>query len=60
MAKLQSTFGNMMLSLTCITLVAAAALAGVYLLTEEQIEQQKLEAKNAARVAVLDSPDGRF
>ncbi len=53
MNKLPSTFINMMLSLTCITLVAAAALAGVYLLTQEQIEQQKREAENAARVAVL-------
>ena len=53
MNKLPSTFANMALSLTCITLVAAAALAGVYLLTKAQIEQQKLEAQNAARVAVL-------
>lgn len=43
----------MVLSLTCITLVAAAALAGVYLLTAAQIEQQKREAQDAARVAVL-------
>jgi len=43
----------MALSLTCITLVAAAALAGVYLLTQAQIEQQKREAQNAARIAVL-------
>ena len=53
MNKLPSTFTNMALSLTCITLVAAAALAGVYLLTKAQIEQQKREAQNAARVAVL-------
>lgn len=53
MAKLPSTFPNMVLSLTCITLVAAAALAGVYLLTEAQIEQQKREAQDAARIAVL-------
>ena len=44
---------NMALSLTCITLVAAAALAGVYLLTQAQIEQQKREAQDAARIAVL-------
>ena len=43
----------MALSLTCITLVAAAALAGVYLLTQAQIEQQKREAQDAARIAVL-------
>lgn len=53
MNKLPSTFINMAMSLTCITLVAAAALAGVYLLTEAQIEQQKREAQDAARVAVL-------
>jgi len=48
---------NMALSLTCITLVAAAALAGVYLLTQARIEQQKLEAQNAARIAVLAGHD---
>ena len=53
MAKLPSTFPNMVMSLTCITLVAAAALAGVFLLTEAQIEQQKREAQDAARIAVL-------
>lgn len=53
MAKLQSTFTNMALSLTCIALVAAAALAGVYLLTEARIAQQKREAQDAARIAVL-------
>jgi electron transport complex protein RnfG len=59
MAKLQSTFTNMALSLTCITLVAAAALSGVYLLTEAQIAQQKREAQEAARIAVLaGNPDG--
>jgi len=59
MAKLQSTFTNMALSLTCITLVAAAALAGVYLLTEARIAQQKREAQEAARIAVLaGNPDG--
>ena len=53
MNKLPSTFPNMVMSLTCITLVAAAALAGVFLLTEAQIEQQKREAQDAARIAVL-------
>ena len=36
MAKLQSNFKNMALSLTCITLVAAAAPAGVYMLTKQK------------------------
>ena len=53
MAKLESSFRNMALSLTLITVVAAAALAGVYLLTKAQIEAQKREAQNAARIAVL-------
>ena len=53
MKKLQSSFMNMVLSLTIITLVAAAALAGVYILTEQQIEFQKIEKQNAARLAVL-------
>lgn len=43
----------MALSLTIITLVAAAALACVYLFTAAQIEQQKQQAQNAARIAVL-------
>lgn len=53
MAKLESSFRNMALSLTLITVVAAAALAGVYLLTKAQIEAQKREVQNAARIAVL-------
>ena len=53
MAKLQSTLLNMILSLTCIALVAAALLSGVYLLTQESIEQQKAEKQLAAISAVL-------
>lgn len=53
MAKLESTFKNMALSLTCITLVAAAALGGVYMLTSEQIQKQKEEAELAAQQSVL-------
>lgn len=53
MAKLESTFKNMALSLTSITIVAAAALGCVFMFTHAQIEQQKKEAQNAARVAVL-------
>lgn len=53
MAKLKSTFPNMVLSLTCITLVAAAALAGVYLLTKGSIEEQKTAKQTAAISAVL-------
>jgi len=44
---------NMMLSLTCITIVAGAALAGVNMLTEETINAQKEAQKQAAISAVL-------
>ena len=53
MKKLESTLKNMMLSLTCITVVAAAALAGVNMLTEATIEAQKEAQKQAAISAVL-------
>ena len=53
MAKLQSTLLNMILSLTCIALVAAALLSGVYLLTQENIEAQKIAKQAAAISAVL-------
>lgn len=53
MKKLESTLKNMMLSLTCITVVAAAALAGVNMLTEETINIQKEAQKQAAISAVL-------
>lgn len=58
MAKLESTFKNMALSLTSIALVAAVALGCVYLFTTEQIEQQKQATQNAARVAVLNGQEG--
>ena len=53
MAKLKSSLTNMLLSLTCITLVAAAALAGVYMLTKETIDKQKSDAEIVAQQAVL-------
>ena len=53
MKKLESTLKNMMLSLTCITIVAAAALAGVNMLTEATINAQKELQKQAAISAVL-------
>ena len=53
MKKLESTLKNMMLSLTCITIVAGAALAGVNMLTEETINAQKEAQKQAAISAVL-------
>ncbi len=54
MAKLVSSFKNMALSLTVITLVAAAALAGIYMLTQARIEKQKRDAETAAQQAVLN------
>lgn len=53
MKKLESTLKNMVLSLTCITMVAAAALAGVNMLTEATINAQKEAQKQAAISAVL-------
>ena len=53
MAKLKSSLLNMILSLTCIALVAAALLSGVYLLTQENIEAQKTAKQLAAISAVL-------
>ena len=54
MAKLESTFKNMVLSLVIISMVAAGALAGVYILTLENIEAQKLAKQEAAKLAVLN------
>ena len=54
MAKLESTFKNMVLSLVIISMVAAGLLAGVYLLTLKNIEAQKLAKQEAAKLAVLN------
>ena len=53
MEKLQSSFKNMVLSLVIISMVAAGALAGVYLLTLESINAQKTAKQEAAQKAVL-------
>lgn len=54
MKKLESTFMNMVLSLVLIAAVAAAALAGVFLLTKENIENKKIEKRqNAIKEVVL-------
>ncbi len=55
---MKSTLVNMVLSLGIITVVAAAALAGVYTLTEEPIAQAKAEKQKAAIGQVL--PDIQF
>ncbi|MBR1878580.1 MAG: RnfABCDGE type electron transport complex subunit G [Paludibacteraceae bacterium] len=53
MAKLESTFKNMVLSLVIISMVAAGALAGVYALTAETIAIQEAQKQKAAIAAVL-------
>ncbi len=53
MAKLESSFKNMVLSLTLVTLFAAAALGGMYMLTKEPIEQAKQQKQTAAIAKVL-------
>ena len=54
MEKLQSSFKNMVLSLVVISMVAAGALAGVYILTMENINAQKIAKQEAAKLAVLN------
>lgn len=56
MKKLESTFLNMFLSLTIISLVAGAGLAAVYNMTEEPIAQANLQKQQQAIAAVL--PEG--
>ena len=58
MAKLQSSFKNMALSLTCIALVAAGALAGVYMLTMAPIEAAMKAKQEAAIMQVLPQVEG--
>ncbi len=53
MAKLESTFKNMVLSLVSISVVAAVALAGVFLLTSANIENQKAQKQQRAIMDVL-------
>lgn len=57
MAKLKSSFINMLLSLTVITSVAAAALAGVYTLTADPIAQASAKKQQAAIKDVLPKID---
>jgi electron transport complex protein RnfG len=57
MAKKESTFINMVLTLMVITAVAGFALAGVYELTKEPIERAKQAKKIAALNRVLPAFD---
>ena len=58
MAKLVSSFKNMALSLTCIALVAAGALAGVYTLTKDPIDKANADKQQKAIMEVLPKIDG--
>ncbi|MBO5552759.1 MAG: RnfABCDGE type electron transport complex subunit G [Paludibacteraceae bacterium] len=53
MEKLESSFKNMLLSLVTICVVAATALAGIYLLTKDQIQKQQKEKQQQAILNVL-------
>ena len=57
MAKLQSSFKNMLLSLTLIALVAAAALAGVYTMTAGPIANASAKKQQEAIEQVLPKID---
>lgn len=58
MKKLESTFLNMVLSLVLIALVAAAGLAGIYSLTNEKIDDQQNQKRQAAiREVVLPNAE---
>lgn len=59
MAKKDSSFLKLVLSLTLITVVAAASLAAVYTVTKEPIEKSKIEKKNNAIQLVLPGFDSK-
>lgn len=60
MAKLQSSFKNMALSLTCIALVAAGSLAGVNILTKEPISAAQAKKQQEAIKEVLPKLDNTY
>ncbi len=61
MAQKESTFLNMTLTLFIITAVAAVALASVYNLTKEPIENvKKQNLKNAIGVVIPEAQNGNF
>ncbi len=53
MAKLESTFRNMLVALFGVTLIASASLGLVYNVTKSPIERAELEKQNNAIAAVL-------
>ena len=58
MSKKESTLTNMIVSLALIAVLAAAALAGVYLLTKDSIDNVQAQKKQSALNAVLPGFDG--
>ena len=58
MSKKESTLTNMIVSLALIAVLAAAALAGVYLMTKESIDNVQATKKQSALNAVLPGFDG--
>ena len=58
MKRLESNFTNMVLSLTLVTVVAAALLGGLYILTEEPIAVQKQQKQQSAITSVLPAIEG--
>lgn len=58
MSKKESTLTNMIVSLVLIAALAAAALAGVYLLTKDSIDNVQKEKKQSALNAVLPGFSG--
>ena len=60
MSKKESTLTNMIVSLALIAVLAAAALAGVYLLTKDSIDNVQAQKKQSALNAVLPGFDGEI
>ncbi len=60
MAKIESTFLNMVLTLLVITAVASLALGGIFKLTEEPIRLAKEAAERAAIKAVIPEFDSIY
>ena len=58
MKRLESNLLNMLLSLTIVTLAAAALLGGLYVLTEEPIAKQKADKQEKAITSVLPQVEG--
>ena len=58
MKRLESNLTNMLLSLTLVTLAAAALLGGLYVMTKEPIDLQKKQKQEAAITSVLPAVEG--